>query len=115
VRFRHNLIQQHLIQQHLIGGKEPSSQQLSVLRRTFLLYTPHTTAGWILHTLFYLIGLVFVYWSLGVGGSAGGYSARDFGWWAFFATPCVVVLLIIRAMARRNAAHNAAQPEEPNA
>ena len=45
-------------------------------------------------------------WSLFaiVGGSAGGYSAADIGVWALIATPLVIVLLIIRHLARRNAA-----------
>jgi len=110
VRFRHNLIQQHLVNfggkpPHL-GGKPPHPRQLSLLRRTFLLYNPHTRSGWILHTLFYMFGLVFVTWSLFaiVGASPGGYSASDMGVWALIATPLVIVLLIIRHLARRNAA-----------
>src|SRR5215204_3725454 len=48
----------------VVGGKEHSSRQLSFLRRAFLLYNPHTTSGWILHTLFYMCAIIFVLWTL---------------------------------------------------
>jgi hypothetical protein len=42
------------------GGKQPSPRRLSFLRRAFLLYYPHTTSGWILHTMFYFWALAVV-------------------------------------------------------
>src|SRR5688572_5370595 len=46
----------------VVGGKPPSRRQLSFFRRAFLLYNPHTISGWILHTLFYMIATIFVYY-----------------------------------------------------
>src|SRR5918994_1482257 len=93
------------------GGKPPSTQQLSFLRRAFLLYNPHTTSGWILHTLFYMIAFILVFVSFGeifVGILNG-----DIGAGLSYAALAVVILglpmLIIQRLARRNAARNAAQ------
>jgi hypothetical protein len=99
----------------VVGGKEPSSQQLSFLRRMFLLYTPHTSSGWILHTLFYMFAIFFVlvvFLTVGL--------AVEVGMGAFltsmivYVIPASFLLLITQRRARRNAAHNAAQPEEPD-
>src|SRR5215204_1531552 len=48
------------------AGKEHSSRQLSFLRSAFLLYNPHTTSGWILHTLFYMCAIISV-WFVFIG------------------------------------------------
>jgi len=96
----------------VVGGKPPSTQQLSFLRRALLLYNPHTSSGWLLHTLFYMV--TFVYLSLSLTALVAiGRNA----WWAElnFAFWFYVLLLIIQRLARRNAARNAAQLEEPNA
>ena len=91
-------------------AKPPSTQQLSFLRHTFLLYNPRTTSGWILHTLFYMLAIIFVTWFLFallafVPITAGLMVA------ALFDLPIGIALLFIQ----RNAARNAAQLEEPNA
>ena len=96
----------------LVGGKPRSTQQLSFLRRALLLYNPHTSSGWLLHTLFYMV--TFVYLSLSLTALVAiGRNA----WWAELnlAFWFYVLLLIIQRLARRNAARNAAQLEEPNA
>ena len=99
----------------VVGGKEPSSQ-LSFLRRAFLLYTPHTTSGWILHTLFYMLAIVFGFLLImGVGLSIGGFFGPGLGIMAVYGPPLGIALFIIQRRARHNAAHNAAQPEESNA
>jgi hypothetical protein len=69
-----------------------------------LLYGPDTALGWILHTVFYVVAIIFATWSLLalVGDAAGGgYDAVDLAVWAIFATPLVIVPLIIRRLARR--------------
>lgn len=97
------------------GGKQPSAQRLSFLRRAFLLYYPHTTSGWIWHTIFYFWGLA------GVGGYIASlvvalaqppYDRGDLvGTYIIAALYVGFPLLIIQRLARRNAA----QLEEPNA
>jgi hypothetical protein len=91
----------------VVGSKPPSQQKPAVFRRLFLLYSPSTTPGWVLHTVFYMVGLVFVTWTLFflVGGSAGGFDSADVTVYAVIGTPLVIVLLVIRGLARRNAAH----------
>jgi len=90
----------------VVGRKPPYHPKPSFFRRAFLLYSPNTAVGWVLHTFFYMFGLVFVTWSLFalVGGSSGGYDALDLAVWALLATPLIIVLLIVRRLARRNAA-----------
>jgi hypothetical protein len=48
----------------VVGGKPPSRRQLSFFRRAFLLYNPHTIFGWTLHTLFYMIATIFVFYCI---------------------------------------------------
>jgi hypothetical protein len=98
----------------VVGGKEePSSRQLSFLRRTFLLYTPHTTSGWISHTLFYMFAIFFVFVvfitvALAVEVGMGAFLTSMI----IYVVPVGFVLLISQRRARRNAARIAAQPEE---
>jgi len=96
----------------VVGDKQPSSQ-LPFLRRTFLLYTPHTTSGWILHTLFYMFGIFFVFVvfitvALAVEVGMGAFLTSTI----IYVIPVGFVLLICQRRARRNATHIAAQPEE---
>jgi hypothetical protein len=88
------------------GGKPPSTQQLSFLRRAFLLYNPHMASGWIMHTLFYMIAFVLVFVS--IGEIFVGILNGDTGAGLQYAALAVVVLgipmLIIQRLARRNAA-----------
>jgi hypothetical protein len=90
----------------VVGGNEPSQEKLSFFRRMFLLYTPHSVPGWVLHTLFYTLSLVFWTWTLFflVGGSARGYDTADLAIWAIVDIPIILLLLIIRYNARRHAA-----------
>jgi hypothetical protein len=44
----------------VVGRKQPPQQKPSFFRRTFLLYSPNTTVGWVLHTVFYMILFVFI-------------------------------------------------------
>jgi hypothetical protein len=87
------------------GGKPPSQVQPPFFRRVFLLYWPDTTAGRVLHTAFYMLGLVFVTWTsfFAAGGAPpGGYSSWDVTTWVVIAAPLVIGLLIIRGRARRS-------------
>jgi hypothetical protein len=99
------------------GGKPPPSRQLSFFRRAFLLYNPHTTSGWVLHTLFYMIGFIAVSATFLPG--LGGILMQNVGGAVVFMAASVVIwgipLLILQRYARRNAMRNAAQLEEPNA
>jgi hypothetical protein len=100
----------------VVGGKQPSAQQISFLRRTFLLYTPHTTSGWIWHTLFYMLAIIFgfmVFFAVAIGVEAG--MGAFFTFMFVYGTPVGIALLIIQRRARRTAAHNAAQSKEPDA
>ena len=96
----------------VVGGKPPPPQQLSFLRRAFLLYNPHTTSGWVLHTLFYFFALFFIAW---LPHSPSDFKPTLLVGWAITAIPLGIVLLVLRRLARRNATRNAAQLEEPNA
>jgi hypothetical protein len=102
------------------GGKQLSPRQLSFFRRAFLLCHPPTTSGWILHTHFYVITIHFVLQSLLtiiLPFLLGNPSEWVYGLLGvvMFAIPVGIVLLIIQRLARRNAARNAAQLEEPKA
>ena len=99
------------------GNEQAPSQQLSFLRRAFLLYNPHTVLGWILHTLFYTGAILFVWFlfagivlvltpGIGMQGLLGA---------GIIALPLGIALFIIQRRARRNAVRSAAQPEVPNA
>jgi hypothetical protein len=47
----------------LVGAKpsyQRSPQQLSLLRRVFLLYKPETLLGWLLHTFFYILTFILI-------------------------------------------------------
>jgi hypothetical protein len=82
------------------GGEQPAPRHLSFLRSALLLYDPNTALGWILHTVFYIFAIILGTWSLMVITFVG----FDPLAWAVFATPLVIGLLIIRYLARRNAA-----------
>ncbi len=93
-----------------IGGrKQPSARQLSFLRRAFLLYSPQTTSGWVLHTLFYVWGFVFVGATLMLPIIFGDLVSIVVGF-IFEAAIFGIPLLIIQRFARRNAV----QIEEPD-
>ena len=100
------------------GGKSPPPRQLSFLRRALLLYTPHTTSGWILHTLFYIFAITPVTFELLVV-LTGGLQPGSLSGKAAEVTINVLVLLvpavIVRYLARRNAVRKAAPLEEPDA
>ena len=98
------------------GRKQPSARQLSFLRRAFLLYSPQTTSGWVLHTLFYSFALVYVSATMISALAAFQYHEfAMFGGWVIIAIPLAIPLLIIQRLARRNAVRKIAQSEEPNA
>jgi hypothetical protein len=98
------------------GRKQPSARQLSFLRRAFLLYSPQTTSGWVLHTLFYSFALVYVSAAMISASAALQYHEfAMFGGWVIIAIPLAIPLLIIQRLARRNAVRKVAQSEEPNA
>jgi hypothetical protein len=101
----------------VVGGKPPSRRQLSFFRRAFLLYNPHTISGWILHTLFYMIATIFVFYF--ISQLFGFFYPVSIGTKLLYLGGYVVgfgiPLLILQRLARRNAARNAAQLEEPNA
>jgi hypothetical protein len=83
-----------------VAGKQRSPREISFLRRAFLLYDPDSALGWILHTVFYVVGIIslmlllitwippFDPWAI-----AGG---------VMLATPLVILLLIVRYLARRH-------------
>jgi hypothetical protein len=99
----------------VFGDKKPSSQR-SLLRRAFLLYTPHTTSGWILHTLFYMLAIIFGFLLLiGVGLAMGGFWDPALGIMAVYGPPLGIALFILQRRARGNAARAVTQPEVPNA
>jgi hypothetical protein len=101
----------------VVGRKPPSTQQLSFFRRAFLLYNPHTIFGWTLHTLFYMIATIFVFYF--ISQLFGFFYPVSIGTKLLYLGGYVVgfgiPLLILQRLARRNAARNAAQLEEPNA
>jgi hypothetical protein len=99
----------------VVGGKQPSPRQLSFLRRAFLVYRPHSTSGWILHTLFYMLASIVALISLLPLPSFlyGAFSADDYLSLFILFTPIYIALLIVQRLARRNAARHAAQLEEP--
>jgi hypothetical protein len=45
-----------------VGGRQPPPRPLPTLRRAFLLYSPHTVEGWVLHTLFYVTAFFLCGW-----------------------------------------------------
>jgi hypothetical protein len=100
----------------VVGDKDPTSQQRPLLRRAFLLYTPHTTSGWILHTLFYMLAILlgFVLFD-GVVLATQGFLGGSVTFILFYGIPLGIALFFIQRGARRNAVRSAAQPEVPNA
>jgi hypothetical protein len=100
----------------VVGGKKPPPQRLSFFRRAFLLYQPLTTSGWILHTLFYMIGfLVLSSWFLEIIGVFRGTMVDHLTYMAVDVVVYGIPLLILQRLARRNATRHATQLEEPNA
>ena len=99
------------------GAKQPPARQRSFLRRALLLYTPRTTAGWILHTLFYMLASIVPLTVLALLPStfSGAFAVSDYLLLFILFTPIYIALPIIQRLARRNAVHNAAQLEEPSA
>ena len=99
----------------VVGDNEPSSQR-SFLRRTFLLYTPHTTSGWISHTLFYFFAILLMFvFIAAVAFAVQGIWAGFGAFIGFYGIPLGFLVLIAQRRARRNAAHKATQSEEFNA
>ena len=88
------------------GGKPPSRQELSLLRRMFLLYSPNTVSGWILHTLFYVVGLILVTACLSFLflTAIGDYASGDIAILVISLVIYGLPLLLIHRLARRNAA-----------
>jgi hypothetical protein len=97
------------------GSKQPSPQQLSFLRRAFLLYEPRTISGRILHTLFYMLASIvpLILLALWPSFSRQPSPVSEYVSLLLLLTPLYIALLIIQRFARRNAAKNAAQVEEP--
>lgn len=94
----------------VVGSKQRSTQQLSFLRRVFLLYDPPTNLGWMLHTLFYMLAFILVSYSL---------TAAIFFDWGdileaalLIGIPGSIALLVTQRLARHNAAYNTRQLEE---
>jgi hypothetical protein len=84
----------------VVAGKQRSPREISFLRRAFLLYDPDSALGWILHTFFYVVGIIslmllLITWSppFDPWAAAGG---------VMLATPLVILLLIVRYLARRH-------------
>jgi len=50
-----NLIQKTIETENREKSKKSGSQGHSFLQKAFLLYVPHSTSGWIFHTLFYIV------------------------------------------------------------
>jgi hypothetical protein len=84
------------------GAKQPAPRQLSFLRRALLLYDPNTALGWLLHTVFYVVGIIFLVFLPLL--FLPPYDPIGLLFSAFFATPFLAVLLIIQRLARRRAA-----------
>jgi hypothetical protein len=97
------------------GGKQPSVRQLSFLRRSFLLYQPRTISGRILHTLFYMLASIVPLTLLALWPSFSDQPSpvSDYLQVLILFTPLYIALLIVQRFARRDAAKNAAQVEEP--
>ena len=98
------------------GSKQPSPEQHSFLRRAFLMYNPHTTSGWLWHTLFYIFASILVFLLFGEVSVLFGV-----GWTSFllgmliFVLPVSIALLIFQRQARHHAVRSATRLEEPNA
>jgi hypothetical protein len=95
----------------VVGGKPPSRRQLSFFRRAFLLYNPHTFFGWTLHTLFYMIATIFVFYCIAEL-SGLFYRGTSLFYMGVYVVVFGIPLLILQRLARRNAAQSAAQLEE---
>jgi hypothetical protein len=95
----------------VVGGKPPSRRQLSFFRRAFLLYNPHTIFGWTLHTLFYMIATIFVFYCIAEL-SGLFYRGTSLFYMGVYVVVFGIPLLILQRLARRNAAQSAAQLEE---
>ena len=101
-----------------VAGKQRSPREISFLRRAFLLYNPRTTSGWVLHTLFYMIAVIFVFVTLGdvlnviftgsVFFSGSSQIGANLLTLAIDAAGWGIPLLILQRLARRNARRNAA-------
>jgi hypothetical protein len=103
-----------------VTRKKPSAPQLSFFKRALLLYSPHTISGWMLHTLFYILIIIFVnFYFLAVIGqllTQGLSGVVDTSiTMLFLGLPVGIVLLILQRLARRNALRHAGQLEELNA
>jgi hypothetical protein len=98
------------------GSKQPPPEQHSFLRRAFLMYNPHTTSGWLWHTLFYIFASILVFLLFGEVSVLFGVGWTDFllGM-LIFVLPVSIALLIFQRLARHHAVRSATQLEEPNA
>jgi len=101
----------------VVGGKAPPRQQLSFLRRALLLYNPRATSGWVLHTLFYMLAIIFVAfgWLSDLYELFSGHIGFALSDMVLDVVVFGIPLLIIQRLARRNAARHATRLEEPNA
>jgi TIR domain len=79
-----------------------STQQLSSFKRMFLLYPPYTSRGWKLHTVF-LISVLCILVMFITMVAIPPYGFDYLIGWLILSTPFVIVCLIIRSLARRDA------------
>jgi len=100
------------------AGEQSFQEKLSFVRRMFLLYTPHTVAGWTLHTVFYAGSLFFV--TMCIASVADRYDPAS---GADMLAPLLAVwvvilgipLVILQRLARRQDRRDTARLEEPDA
>jgi len=80
-----------------------------------LLYKPETLTGWLLHTLFYVFGIIFVIVMLVVLSGPETPSGEDalMGVITIFAVPIGITLLIIQRLARRIALRSETSDDSP--
>jgi hypothetical protein len=91
------------------GGRQPAPRQLSFLRRTLLLYAPNTALGWVLHTVFYVVGSIFLVfyplnWIFSLLNPPYNPNLYALIGEAVFVTLFVIVLLSVQRLARRSTA-----------
>jgi hypothetical protein len=89
-----------------VAGKQRSPREISFLRRALLLYDPDSALGWMLHTVFYVVGIITLMFILITSAAPTPFtlsallSALVGG--VILSTPLVILLLIVRYLARRH-------------
>jgi hypothetical protein len=93
------------------AGEQPFEEKPSFVKRMFLLYTPHTSAGWFFHTVFYVVGFIFLAMFLIELAIPDGRVKAALAVGIFFGIP----LVLLQRLARRQDRLDTARLQEPDA